>query len=644
MNTQPLENYFSPFLLQSGLVALLLILAFDITGHAFRKLFRKNDDPTGLGTEEIRVVDWIIGVGLFVALWYPLAFILKPTTLPVSISLLVGSLIGVKFIGARAYVDSLKVLTDAVKSACPLFLIMLPFIPVLFIRLSVISNSGDETGYHFVSPGFIEHYFDWPKLSMPGGVFEMVPRLIDSLYVVLFSASKTYSIVRFIQTLIFISMLTSMFLFLAKSFSKSAAVIFSFVYLGMQNLELGFILNVGLVDSSNAAFIALGMLFLIRLILNESLDDLYSSTLFFAMALGTKYSGLTTFLAMVVVLIAYVGLNPSLRAKILRPKPLFVASGIFVLFGGYWYLKNLWTTGNPIFPFCVPKVQLFENCQYSKGFFGTWTSPVTFAGIPELIRALFSGNKYLFLVPLTLAGVSFLKYQRNARLIFGAILLIVFFDFAMLKFSSGFFLRYHMHIQLITVVAVAIGIGALYLRSSQKIQRAILLGFALFVAPQFASHIKEAYRLINMTDVRYSFGQIGVMEWIKEKNPSFYDVIEWCGQNPEKDEPIYVTAYEREIRWPSSGDLTTPFYLRCQMADFYFKGKTKEEHLQEAIDRKLQFHFISPYTCENAVIKTQDTDEPGHISLRHQNHHMVCLSQQVLPHLFYFDYKNHVTN
>lgn len=625
-----LVDFFEPFSPKIALLSILFVLSLDIIGLSIRKFVFCNTE-----NYELRAVDWTLGLGVFIFFWWALAFFVMPQLAPLSCSLVGAAGISLYAMGPKNYQ---KQLIEGFKNsfdAWPLFILLLPFLVISFFKLSVPANSGDESFYHFISPSTFLHNYSWANLSVGNHLYQMVPRFLDSMYIITFVATKTYSMARFVQSLIFISSLTAIFLFFMRNFGRTTAIVLSFCYLSMANVDLPYLITTGLVDGTTAAFHALGALCLLQFFLTPQRSWLYQSTAFFALALGTKYSGLTFFIVMFCFLVVVVLRSPQHRKELLNSKALATLTLIFLIFGGFWYVKNLILTGNPTYPFCT------SGCVDREEYFKGWTTPVTLENALDIVILLFSGSKYILLLLLAGLSMPFVKGNPTVRKACLFFVMGVVVDLIMLKMTSVFYHRYAMHLQLMTVFAVSVCIGLLYDRISNQAKIALVAILVIFLAPTYGSHVRAMYKIVEPADVSLSLGQITPREWIQKTQPTLFDVVEWCEKPTESGRPTPVAVFEPDLVWPKHGDLVAPFYVNCEGKVVRPVATTREELLKEVRESKLQFYFVASKTCaESSPTSPKDLTNVDTRTryLRWLNYEMVCLSKQITPHLFYFDY------
>jgi hypothetical protein len=149
-------------------------------------------------------------------------------------------------------------------------------------------------------------------------------------------------------------------------------------------------------DMTAGALFSLSLSYLVRLYRNWSVRDLILFAISSGIFMGVKYSGPAY------VLLLFLGLTWVLFAR--RPRMSISLSNRVVyasvwwagvaLWGGYWYVRNLWLTGNPLFPLSIGLGDriLFSGC-YPGGHYdgrtilGHWSQ----VGSVDLIRSLVIG-------------------------------------------------------------------------------------------------------------------------------------------------------------------------------------------------------------------------------------------------------------
>src|SRR3989344_3116393 len=377
----PLSDYFQPLNLQTLLLVFFLWTFFDSWGVMVKRFI----DPEGVLTS--RIVDWLLGLGIFIFIWFILGFFIAPRPIPVLLSLLALSL--VSFPPYLKNKSVLSLLAQLWQLKLPL-LIIAAFLPAVFVKASLPPYYSDEMAYHFISPGSLVQLTTW---KFNGGVFQNVPRLFDTFFILSFSFAKTYSVARLTHFAILATAMLFAYQRLKACFNSIVpSFILVFVFFSLPQYIV-FTSTLGFVDVACYSFILIAWIAGIDYFVRQKKSSLVLSAAFWGMALGTKYTAVTALLAFIppLIFISWSRLSSLFSLKLLIRVVL-----IGMVFGGYWYVKNFAYYGNPIYPFLFScRTNTSEWCGATSNFFGNWTTPVTRSNIRPIINSLFPDNRYL---------------------------------------------------------------------------------------------------------------------------------------------------------------------------------------------------------------------------------------------------------
>ncbi len=119
----------------------------------------------------------------------------------------------------------------------------------------------------------------------------------------------------------------------------------------------------GIPDTIALATLAAGLVFLIRHSRSARRSELVLAGLALGLSLGTKWYGFTSVLMVLVVWVATRALTRAAAARIVRDGAWLV--GLVLAGGGFWLLRNLIESSNPVYPKTVSLlgVQLFAGSQ-----------------------------------------------------------------------------------------------------------------------------------------------------------------------------------------------------------------------------------------------------------------------------------------
>lgn len=610
---------------------LLFFFLMDILGFAFRTRVLLARNP------ELRLLDWLLGLGLYVLFWFLLGFFIPPKSLPVLLSIvfLSGPLMPYYW-KSRA----LPSLWNELKPCKFLFLVLIPFLPGALIRISLPPYYIDEVYYHFISIIDLNHLSTW---KYTGNVYNMIPKIMEIFFILTFSVTKTYVVARMIHLLIPFTMLFFSIRVLTRLFDKTVAMIFVLTFL---SLSTDMILNgsSGQVDVTNYSFNFLAILFGYAFLRFRQLEDLHYSVIFWGMTIGTKYSGLSSLASFLAVFVGYMVYRRELFFPLLKFRHLMKSAVLLLSFGGYWYLKNLILTGNPTFPFIFACHRWASSCDSNGGkYFAHWTQAVTPSNFYPILIQLFSFQKWI--LPIFLVSLLALVFLKKSRMRASAsfFLALVAIEFLLLARSSGFYFRYHQHIQLILVLFIAIMTGQLIsLAKSQANRKKLITCLGLFLAYGFAKHVKRTYiceQSITRADVKYALGQEDIHDYLRETRPETYPMIEWC-EHPPEGKNVPLENYDPDVDRIGALMSPNPFLTNCQYARSAFPDNLDSSRvLDEARKQKLKFYFASTNPClprEKVVIKVPGYEDAKALNLRKITNELVCHSQVRVPGYIYF--------
>ena len=101
-------------------------------------------------------------------------------------------------------------------------LLLLPVLPLVFIKASLPPWIWDEMAYHYISPYTL---FYEPAWKLSSGFIENLPRLLETSYIALFSLTKTYATARLLHLTIFITALITVYKFMKDHLGQIPALL-----------------------------------------------------------------------------------------------------------------------------------------------------------------------------------------------------------------------------------------------------------------------------------------------------------------------------------------------------------------------------------------------------------------------------------
>lgn len=627
-----LSDFFQPFNLFTILCLIGLCLFFDILGTSVKGLFIKNAKINN----ETRLVNWLIGVSFFVFLWFLVGFVIEANRVNLLISMFILLLFTLPGYLKRKEYQSLS---KFVKPLSIPILLMLPILPLTLIKASLPPYYNDELNYHFISPHQVMHQLKmfW---TFEGGTLMNVPRFIDNFYILTFSLTHTYSVVRLLQFLVLLTSLFYSFLLIKKLFGKMSAFLFLLIFLGLP-LNLPLNATIGYVDVPAYSFMLLGLLLGIAFILKEYKEYLILSIIFWGMSIGTKYTSLMTFAIFLAVFgVVYWFKNKSL--KILFDKGLLLKLFFgLTFFGGYWYIKNFVIYGNPIYPFifhCWGKYNT-SYCPLGSSFFSTWTTPVNLRTLYPIINQLLPGNIFLHIVLAISSVMIFLFGNKKIKKILLMIILVFGMEMMILKYFSGFFLRYQQHLAFTLILAIVLIASVKFRNRFVRIAQYSMI--ALVVISCSLSYYDNIQNTISgLHERNYFFGKMSIYDWVNHELPKLSGIISWCEKQPIGTS---LTSFDLD----SEAVYIRPFLMNCYFSEPDLNPSEWKNFTRTAIDKKLKFWTISYSECnpqnvsvpERGIGPGENKDTDAQALMRKMNNVIVCNSEKILPNFYYFDYR-----
>lgn len=570
-----LLDFFLPLNWQSLLLFLSTLLVFDAIGSlvATRLKF----------PEELRPAYWIFGLGVFVLLWFVAHFFLPFSPALVKASVL---MLGVFFLPWYFGKKKLNTLATAVfHMPLPLFFLSLAAKP-LWILTNLPPYLWDELAYHLYSPAKLLTEQRWPFLEPTTcqcwGLYDMLPKFLETAYVLFFSLTATYATARLLQLAIFISAVMVIATILKKEFGLFVASGYSFLALFLRS-DLLLAATYGYVDVGTAALSGLAVLLGVYWTWKPQNGTLIASAAVTGIALGSKYSSLGFLASFWLILGIYVvGVNvlhrPNLKDLLKRNfkelLSLILALGLAAtIFGGYWYLKNMVITGNPIFPFLFPCFKEF-SCQTAKTFFEGWSIPFSFKNFVAIRDDLFQHNVPLFwltvnaIAATVLFGLLFRRYRSVGLTIF--IVITVMLEVLITQYMTGYVSRYFYHWLMIMPLVLVMPLSIPIQWSAPKFWYTISLLCAIVFYYKTAGliwhfgrfHINRMYssEVIPEMYQDYATRRVSLTSWIEKNFPNTDEVISACGKYDTMTELLIA---DPKVIWSSPEGLFRGFLVGC---------------------------------------------------------------------------------
>lgn len=626
-----LSDYFQPLNPHTLFYSFLLFVFFDSLGTFVKKFIIKP-----VASDSSRILNWLIGFGFFIFVWFVLRFFIPPHQPAVIITILVLSAVALptyvkngEFKKALAALWQLKI---------PLLIIAF-FLPAVFVKASLPPYYADEMAYQFIPPYFLKMIDVW---RFDGGLYSNVPQLFNTFFNLAFALTKTYSIVRLFHFSILVTAMGYTYQKLKDHFGLIIGFFFVFTFFSLP-IDIVLTATLGYVDVATYSFILIGVVSLLDFLFVQTAKPLLLAAIFWGMALGTKYTATTIFITynLSVLLVVWTK-QKFLLPKIINRRTVFSLISVVLIFGGYWYIKNLIAYGNPIYPFFLPCLRYAEFCKTQAANFFAWTTPITMANIPRIIKALLPANTPLQIALLTAPILAFLNKNPKTRLLSVIFTLTISLEFLILKQFSGFYPRYQQHLQLLMLLLIAIQLANQY--SSVFINFIAKIFYLLvfyFVLASFVLTVinTNSLKVLNWTEINYARGKIDIYDWVDQKFPRVKDGITWC-EKPPSGRPTPLARFDPDMIWYEDDGFMRSFMTNCYFENPPLEDLPLDQVLDTAVKGKMQFWTITPNRCQpqEEVQKHLSYEGDHQLYLRRLNNIVVCHSQEVRPNLYYFDY------
>lgn len=643
-----LSDFFAPLNPTVLSQLLLIFLALDIIGTQIARWFQFSS--------LLRLAHWVIGLGVLVSVWFVLHWFLPFLTQYIWISLACLTVFSLPNYWQQR---SWKPLVDLlVHFPYPLLILLLfGFVKPLYYHTSLPPRVWDDMAYHFYSPYRVFHEPQWNFASdmIPGELsfYDMLPRWLDTAYVLAFSLTHTYAAAQVIHLALTLTAIWTAGWWLHKRIGFLSGIVFVWLCFG---LNTGILLSatIGYVDAGAGSLALLGLIALAEFCATRKLTDLNAVATLAALAMGTKYTNIifpivSSVLAMIMVgltqrrYLTYWWNTQTWREKVaLTLKTGVMLAVIGLSFGGYWYLKNIAISGNPMYPFvfgchgCKEEQNVLKNWGYAE--FNQQNQPL-------IVKALFYQEPMLyelFFIAATL-GLWLALWQKKRltmtiiTLVFASIVTEIF----VVRLISPFELRFFYHWQFLIPLILCLPFQRLPLPWQRWQSKSMMIGLCLVIAyAAFLHHLtkpliddqRESLSDIEKIDTHnraYVLGQLSFAQWVQPMMPHLFPVIEWCGQ--PKNEVATVLVADPEIIWNYDG-LARAFFVNCRFTLIQDPDNlTPELAIAQVSSAKDDTYILSAVECGRADLVYTNPFQAHLFSL---NQALICKSEEVLPNLY----------
>lgn len=626
-----LSEFFLPLNFVTLFYFLITFIFFDALGTFVLDKFLKFKS-TGY-----RIVNWLVGFGVFVFTWFCLSLVISPgkTEILTSVALLSIVVLPNYFLNKKF----ISFFTELWENKLAL-LIILPLLPAVFVKASLPPYYGDEMAYHYIAPSALRNI---EQISYVGGLYADLPRILNFFWQQVFTVFKTYSIARLFHFTILASSMVYAYGVLKKNFSLLVGLAFVFIFFSLPQ-DIVLTSTLGYIDVGAYSFLLIGLVSALDFLVTKKTETLILSFIFWAMNLGTKYTGVSSFVVFFFSISVYLFIFKKEYKNIFKSS-LFVKLLIsLVLFGGYWYIKNFILYGNPIFPFIFNCWGTHvEVCPALGGFFGDWTTKITAQNIPLIVKSLLAKNYILQITAVVSPLLLLFAKNKKSKFITLMVFTAVVVELLILKYFSGFYVRYQQHLQFYLIFTTIISLTSDYKNKIVFALSRITLVLVLLSSIYTYFYVvrnTNSLRFLNWDEINYSTGKIDIYQWINIKFPTMNNVIKWCEESPD-NQVRNLARFDPDLIWFDHEGLMRSFTTNCDYVNPPLHGVSPDKVAKVAIDQKLQFWIASTNKCLpfDKVVPKYTYERPDMLELRKLNNAIICNSSEVSPNLYYFDYQ-----
>lgn len=381
-----LNDYYAPLNFINFFVFTLFFLSMDVIGNYWATLLKF---PNFL-----RSVHWTFGLGLFIFAWFLLHFYLpfQQSYIILSIVVLVSPFVPY-YIKNKGIVSLVKVFWEF---PFPL-IFLLAIAQKIFFLVSLPPYVNDELAYHYVSPAELITRTGW-DFNHNINFYYMIPKTLETAFTLMFSLTQTYAAARLLHFMIFFTSIYAITYFLKERVNVVVAIAYSFFILFLFAIPLVDSTR-GYIDVAPAILSNLMLVTIIGWLLTKQRGYFYSVVFLTGFMVGIKYTVLGYISASVFfVIVLFIFLvNKKIKLyfniKFLKTylkrylSIIIISMVLFILMGGYWYIKNFIVTNNPIYPFAF-RCKNNIPCGSTNAFFSNYGTQFKIENIPVFMRTV----------------------------------------------------------------------------------------------------------------------------------------------------------------------------------------------------------------------------------------------------------------
>lgn len=515
--------------------------------------------------------------------------------------LVIATLVIVTFVGLPSLLKTLKSLMGSIKEELILLIKKPPAIALiamaswtlitLFLAAMLPPHASDELSYHYPEALSIVRT---AKVSFPLGghsFYGNLPTLMEVISAggIIFSG---FALAHLQHLLFLIAFLLIVYAVIRRKYGVTTA---AFSVLGLMFLDfLTWNARVGYNDAATVILEIAALLSLAEYWDDQKRENILRSAVLLGLAISIKYSALITVAFIGLAYVINLWINKYRGKKLVNKVSIF--TGLILIFGGFWYLKNSIQHGNPTYPL------YFGHKGYPENEFVSLMGAIQQFGPKSLLGFLRIPGRILSLhyLPIFiswfwgLAAIVISKKKKKFHFILWIYFVVYLFYW--------YFIATHQIRFLIPAFIVSMILGAIFItqiKSKQRVFVILATALTIFVLNLNFGFYSDYYswkgfwdRKFNMVERQYALGNETEAHFLNRNFGCQYETFELLSKEPK------TTVIDNWSVWHDSSlsfffpnlgiarvkvtpDLDIKDYLSVSNIKYiYFKTDIKKNHLK----------------------------------------------------------------